>query len=215
MELERSRAEIEYALKPLQIKLGAPLAYPDNQDLPDYLKFKIGVPRKPHVFYAKELILKEDEKQILRVGEVVVMLAHAIVSEDSPDGWQFLDTGKSVEETVIGYEKAQRMFSLPPLDVILACRNRTHINKDSNVRLLFSFRDRRYIFPSDGDVFLANSNRSDDNINLLIPGEGVNVIEANAGRWDGITYWTSQQWTDYNNNEGKKQIPQWALMSAK
>lgn len=204
MEIERYKKIVEYELGSYDVKLGAPLLDPKAAET-DGL-YQIEIPYKPHVFCVNKLRLEQNNYEIAEIDNVMVMLGHSAVTGEALEDWKFIQSGKSVNETVKAYERVQRMFNLPPIDVILACREQ-HVGKQL-VKELFSYREFPYIVPTDNKVTLHNYHETEVR-SWLNPGQGVGLLVADAGNWSGIERWESF-WTSENIRE-RYDIPSWAV----
>lgn len=203
MPIELSPKYIE-AIMGTGIRLGAPML--DRRAALEENFFQITVTRKPHIFFVEKLRLSESGSVTHELQQVMVMLGHATASGNSLEGWKFIGTGQSVDDTVRHYEQAARLFSFPPLDVILACRDESGVQQ-SNVKVIFSRRKYPYIVPAGGRIEINNYS-SIEKMSWVIPGNGVGILQASAQSWAGIDRW--KRFWDGDDNKCNYHIPQWA-----
>jgi hypothetical protein len=203
MLIELSPKYIE-AIMGTGIRLGVPML--DRRAALEENFFQITVPREPHIFFVEKLRLSDDGAVTHELPQVLVMLGHATVSGNSLENWKFIGTGQSVDDTVRHYEQAASLFSFPPLDVILACRDESGVLQ-SNVKVIFSRRKYPYIVPADGRIVISNYS-SVEKMSWVVPGNGVGILQASAQSWAGIDRW--KRFWDGDDSKCNYHIPPWA-----
>ncbi len=200
----REQDKIEQDLSEYRVRLGAPLLL-SPEEYREFHSTWIRVPNEPHVFFTKKIRLKENNLPLFTVENAMVMLGHGITTGVHQENWYFL-TGKPVIPTIESYEKAAKIYHLPPIDVLIICREEQVSPPDTKVRRVFTTRETPYIFADSTVVIGTDGERYG---NWLKPGEGVEFIAAEAKRWEGIDRW----YTFWQNNSYYRQrrlIPDWA-----
>lgn len=198
-QLKQTRAE--ELLMPYEVKFGVPLLYPEavKQGHPIYVAT---IPEKPHVCLVQQLRIVEQGVHRLTISNAVAMIGHGLAYGYDADEWFFRGTGQSVMNTVRGYEKVAEQLYLPPLDVLLVCREDPPFERPK-VSRRFTFEGIPYVLPN-ALVTLGDENEEWSNYGW--PGEGIRLVVARADSWSSVERWESH-WGRVEGIREARRIP--------